>query len=31
LNNLDYARDYHHFDKVTSEFLVEKICKNFIS
>jgi hypothetical protein len=27
LTNLDYARDYHHFDNVTSKFLVEKICK----
>ena len=29
LSNLDYARDYHHFDKVTSEFFVEQILKNF--
>ena len=29
LSNLDYARDYHHFDCVTSEFFVEQILKNF--
>lgn len=28
LTNLDYARDYHHFDKITSEFFVQEICKN---
>jgi len=25
LTNLDYARDYHHFDNITSKFLIEKI------
>jgi hypothetical protein len=29
LSNLDYARDYHHFDCVTSKFFVEQILKNF--
>lgn len=29
LSNLDYARDYHHFDRITSEFFVQEICKNF--
>jgi hypothetical protein len=28
LINLDHARDYHHFDKITSEFFVQEICKN---
>jgi hypothetical protein len=28
LERLDYARDYHHFDKLTSEFFVQEICKN---
>jgi hypothetical protein len=27
LTNLDYARDHHHFDNITSEFFVQKICK----
>lgn len=27
LTNLDYARDYHHFDNITSKFLVQEICK----
>jgi hypothetical protein len=31
LFNLDYARDYHHFDCVTSEFFVKQILKNFDS
>jgi hypothetical protein len=31
LCNLDYARDYHHFDRITSEFFVEQILKNFDS
>jgi hypothetical protein len=31
LTNLDYARDGHHFDKMTSEFFVQKICENFDS
>jgi hypothetical protein len=31
LSNLDYARDYHHFDRVTSEFFVKQILKNFDS
>jgi hypothetical protein len=25
LTNLDYSRDYHHFDRITSEFFVQKI------
>jgi len=29
LSNLDHARDYHHFDKITSEFFVREIIKNF--
>jgi len=29
LSNFDYARDYHHFDRVTSEFFVKQILKNF--
>ena len=29
LSNLDYARDYHHFDRVTSEFFVQEICKTY--
>jgi hypothetical protein len=29
LDNLDYARDHHHFDKITSEFFVNSITKNF--
>jgi hypothetical protein len=29
LSNLDYARDHHHFDKITSEFFVKQILKNF--
>ena len=29
LSNLDYARDYHHFDCITSEFFVKQILKNF--
>jgi hypothetical protein len=29
LSNLDYARDYHHFDLVTSNFFVQKILENF--
>lgn len=28
LSNLDYARDYHHFDCVTSKFFVKQILKN---
>jgi len=31
LSNLDYARDYHHFDCVTSKFFVKQILKNFDS
>jgi hypothetical protein len=31
LFNLDYARDYHHFDRVTSEFFVKQILKNLDS
>jgi hypothetical protein len=27
LSNLDYARDYHHFDKITSDFFVHEILK----
>ena len=27
LTNLDYARDYHHFDCITSKFFVEKVCE----
>jgi hypothetical protein len=26
LTNLDYARDYHHFDKLTSDFFVQAAC-----
>jgi hypothetical protein len=29
LSNLDYARDYHHFDKITSNFFVQEILKRF--
>jgi hypothetical protein len=29
LSMLDYARDYHHFDCITSEFFVKQILKNF--
>jgi hypothetical protein len=29
LSNLDYARDYHHFDLATSNFFVQKILENF--
>lgn len=29
LSRLDYARDYHHFDRVTSKFFVDQILKNF--
>ena len=29
LTKLDYARDYHHFDGITSEFFVKQILKNF--
>jgi len=29
LCNFDYARDYHHFDCVTSKFFVKQILKNF--
>ena len=29
LTNLDHARDYHHFDKITSEFFVQEIYKKF--
>jgi hypothetical protein len=31
LANLDYARDYHHFDVVTSKFFVEEICKKLFA
>lgn len=31
LTNLDYARDYHHFDDVTSKFFVDAICKTLFS
>jgi hypothetical protein len=27
LSNLDYARDYHHFDMATSKFFTQEICK----
>jgi hypothetical protein len=27
LSNLDYARDYHHFDLVTSKYFTQEICK----
>jgi hypothetical protein len=27
--NLDFARDYHHYDVATSKFFVEEICKKF--
>jgi hypothetical protein len=26
VERLDYARDYHHFDKLTSQWLIEQIC-----
>ena len=26
VKQLDYARDYHHFDKLTSQWLIEQIC-----
>jgi hypothetical protein len=29
LDNLDWARDHHHFDSITSEFFVGQILKNF--
>lgn len=31
LSNLDYARDYHHFDCITSKFFVDQILKDFNS
>lgn len=31
LDYLDYARDHHHFDKITSEFFVQQICKKIMA
>jgi hypothetical protein len=31
LENLDFARDYHHFDLVTSRFFAQEICKTLFS
>ena len=31
LTNLDYARDRHHFDAITSNFFVQEVCKTLFS